>query len=49
MSSAHILSPLTTAIAAGTDARIRGGLMCPWLPGMAKLPYPHPIDRGVSR
>jgi hypothetical protein len=52
MFNAHNSHPLTTAIAAGTVARVGGSLMSAvsdWLPGMAKRIAPHPIDRGVSR
>jgi hypothetical protein len=49
MSHAHNTFPLTTAIAAGTRTRVCGSLMCTGLPGMDERPYPHPIDRGVSR
>jgi hypothetical protein len=49
MFNAHNHFPLTTAIAAGTGARVGGSLISDGLPGMAKRPSPHPIDRGVSR
>ena len=49
MFNAHNSHPLTTAIAAGTVARVGGSLMSDWLPGIAKRIAPHPIDRGVSR
>ena len=49
MFNAHSFFPLTTAIAAGTGARVGGSLMFAWLPGMAKRTAPHPIDRGIPR
>ena len=49
MFNAHNFYPLTTAIAAGTGARVGGSLIAKGLPGMAKLPSLHPIDRGVPR
>jgi hypothetical protein len=49
MFNAHNSFPLTTAIAAGTGARVGGSLLLVWLPGMTKRTSPHPIDRGVSR
>jgi len=49
MFNAHNFYPLTTAIAAGTGARVGASLISRWLPGMAMRTSPHPIDRGVSR
>jgi hypothetical protein len=49
MFNAHNFHPLTTAIAAGTGARVDRSLMFAWLPGMAKRTAPHPIDRGIPR
>jgi hypothetical protein len=49
MFNAHNHHPLTTAIAAGTGARVDGSLMLDRWPGLAKRTSPHPIDRGVSR
>jgi len=49
MINAHNFYPLTTAIAAGTGARVGGSLMSDRLQGIAKRIAPQPIDRGVSR
>jgi hypothetical protein len=49
MFNAHNFHPLTTAIAAGTGARVGGSLKFDWLQDMTTRTSPHPIDRDVSR
>ncbi len=42
-------TPLTSASAGGTVARVRGSLTIEWLPRMANRPDSLPTCRGVSR
>jgi hypothetical protein len=49
MFNAHFDHPLTTAIAAGSGARVGDSLVWRGLPRMMRRCDPHPIDRGVPR
>ena len=49
MLNAPTLHPHTTAFAVASGMRVRGSLMCHWLPDMTQCPAPHGLDCGVSR